>query len=284
MNRAPADTTNPSAHMHPPSDESRLISADGPINRRTALIQQRRLEESEAPAHPEIQARLLRMQRRNAMGEPLAQQIVFEATHTRQAISGPMIASGVVTACGAVLGVLGLIESSVVATVGGLCISLAGAISLILLQRSHAKKQGLTIQPPPLFELTILEAFDRLLDESSAALGDDAIERLTSIKASVVHIAQHANGVDEYFTHEDRLFLRECLRRYIPDTLDAFMRVPANQRNTQLLDGQASAQALLLDQLSSLQQEVALREKKIGRSAAEGLMKQNRFLEAKRSR
>ncbi|XVJ68737.1 MAG: hypothetical protein HEQ39_03095 [Rhizobacter sp.] len=129
-----------------------------------------------------------------------------------------------------------------------------------------------------------MEAFDRLLDESSTALGDDAIERLTSIKVSVVHIAQHAQGIDEYFTHEDRLFLRECLRRYIPDTLDAFMRVPANQRNTQLLDGQASAQALLLDQLAALQEEVALREKKIGRSAAEGLMKQNRFLEAKRSR
>ena len=78
--------------------------------------------------------------------------------------------------------------------------------------------------------------------------------------------------------------MRECLRRYIPDTLDAFLRVPATQRKTQLLDGQASAQALLLDQLSALQEEVTLREKKIGRSAAEGLMKQNRFLEAKRSR
>jgi hypothetical protein len=40
----------------------------------------------------------------------------------------------------------------------------------------------------------------------------------------------------------------------------------------------------MLRQLSTLHDEIEQREKKIGRSAAEGLMKQDRFLKSKRSR
>jgi hypothetical protein len=70
----------------------------------------------------------------------------------------------------------------------------------------------------------------------------------------------------------------------VPDTLGAFLRVPAGQRNTLLIDGQATAEATMLRQLSTLHDEIEQREKKIGRSAAEGLMKQDRFLKSKRSR
>jgi hypothetical protein len=123
-----------------------------------------------------------------------------------------------------------------------------------------------------------------VLDSACAELGDAAMHQLMDIKQSIASIARHARGVDEHFTTEDRLFLRECLRRYIPDTLEAFLRVPAGQRNTALLDSQTTAEATLLRQLLTLREEIAQREKKIGRSAAEGLMQQDRFLASKRSR
>lgn len=161
---------------------------------------------------------------------------------------------------------------------------LIGVIGMVWFRRKSATATDLAISSQPLFDIASLEAFDGLLDEASTQLGDAALERLAAVKASVVRIAQHARGVDEHFTNEDRMYLRECLRRYVPDTLEAFLRVPLAHRNSPLLEGQASPESTMLRQLSMLQEEIIQREKKIGRSAAEGLMKQDRFLESKRSR
>ncbi len=125
--------------------------------------------------------------------------------------------------------------------------------------------------------------FDRVIEDASPDLGNAAIGHLTAIKTAIVRMAQHGQSVDEHFTTEDRLYLRECLRRYIPDTLEAFLRVPAGQRSHLLLDGQASAENTMLNQLLTLHDEITQREKKIGRSAAENLMKQDRFLASKKS-
>ena len=53
---------------------------------------------------------------------------------------------------------------------------------------------------------------------------------------------------------------------------------------TVLHEGQPSAHDALLQQLALLHGEILAREKKIGRSAAEVLAKQQRFLESKKSR
>ena len=89
---------------------------------------------------------------------------------------------------------------------------------------------------------------------------------------------------DEHFTVEDRMYLRECLRRYVPDSVEAYLRVPAAQRIVPLLNDQPCAQTALHQQLDLLLEEIRLREKKIGRSAAEKLANQQRFLASKKSR
>ncbi|WP_310567612.1 hypothetical protein [Hydrogenophaga sp.] len=269
--------------MNPSDEEPRVISADGPINRRTALIEQRRREAADLPAHPEVRERVLRIHLRNAMGAPLAEQLAPERTGTQQAPSGLLIGAGVLVACGTVLGLLGVIQSSGLTILGGAAIAVLGLAGMVWARR-QAGQATQAAPAQPLFDPATLDAFDRVLEDASNDLGEVALQRLTAIKESVVRIAIHAKGVDEHFTNEDRMYLRECLRRYVPDTLEAFLRVPAAQRQSPLLDGQASAETTMLRQLSSLHEEVTQREKKIGRSAAEGLMKQDRFLASKRSR
>jgi hypothetical protein len=270
--------------MHPSDEETHLISADGPINRRTALLEQRRREAAQAPVNAEVLERVLRVHQRNAMGAPLAEQLSPAQTAALQAPSGLLVGAGVLVACGSVLGLLGVIQSSGLTLAGGASIAVAGLVGMVWARRSSAGARHEAPPAQPLFDTATLDAFDRVLDSAATDLGEAAIQRLTDIKASVVHIALHAQGVDEHFTSDDRLYLRECLRRYVPDSLEAFLRVPAEQRRAPLLDGQGTAEDTLLRQLSILHDEIALRQKKIGRSAAEGLMKQDRFLASKRSR
>lgn len=271
--------------MHPPDKEPSWISADGPVNRRTALLEQRQREETQTPVNPEALERALRSHRRNALGAPLAEQLAaVERPGAQQAPTGLFIGSGVLVACGAVIGLLGVIQSSGTTVGGGVATGMVGLMGLFWVRRRSGNGSDATRPVQPLFDSETLDAFDRVLDEACAELGDAPMHPLMDIKQSIASIARHARGVDEHFTTEDRLFLRECLRRYIPDTLEAFLRVPAGQRNTALLDSQTTAEATLLRQLLALREEIAQREKKIGRSAAEGLMQQDRFLASKRSR
>jgi hypothetical protein len=62
------------------------------------------------------------------------------------------------------------------------------------------------------------------------------------------------------------------------------LRVPREQRGHALLPEASSAEAVFAEQLFILHDEIESRSKKIGRSAAEDLMKQRRFLESKKTR
>lgn len=275
--------------MKQPDKTPLLVSAEGPINRRTALLAQRQREAAQAEQNPttppELLERMHRNHLRHTLGAPLAQQwAALEKAEAKTAPSGLLIGAGVLTACGAVVGLLGTIQASA-ATLGlGFALGLVGLLGLAWVRRQARHSTHTTTAAPPLFDTETLEAFDRVLDSASAELGDEARRLLLDIKHALVSMALHARGVDEHFTAEDRLYLRECLRRYVPDTLQAFLRVPPAQRTTLVLESQTTAQAVLLRQLTSLRDEIAQREKKMGRSAAEGLMQQDRFLASKRSR
>ena len=89
-----------------------------------------------------------------------------------------------------------------------------------------------------------------------------------------------AAAVDEHFRPEDRLYVNECLRRYLPDSLQAYLAVPAGQRALPLADGQ-TAQDLLLGQLTPLHQELLDREAKLAGQASAALLRQQRVRTAK---
>jgi hypothetical protein len=111
----------------------------------------------------------------------------------------------------------------------------------------------------------------------------DIAQQLADLKQSIVRIGRNpaAAQPDEHFTFEDRMYVVECVRRYLPDGLQAYLGVPKAQRLEALADGQ-TPHALLVAQLEMLRAGLAERETKLARSAAEALLQQERFLKAKR--
>ena len=272
--------------MHPPEEESRLIAGDGPVNRRTALKQQHseRQERQQRQPHAALQERIERVHTRNRFGAPLVEHLAASRDAGQPPASGVQIALGVLAACGCVLALLGAIQSLTLLLVAGIALAGCGALGWkIVHSRAHTASNSSAL-PPALFDAASLGAFDAALEKAAAELDDDSAARLLAIKEAFKRIGRQGVVQDEHFTVEDRLYLRECLRRYVPDSVSAYLRVPVAQRGQQLLSDQPCAQIALCQQLDLLLQEILLRETKIGRSAAEQLLRQQRFLDAKKSR
>ena len=272
--------------MHSPEEESRLISGDGPVNRRTALKQQHseRQERQQRQPHAALQERIERVHTRNRFGAPLVEHLAASRDAGQQPASGAQIALGVLAACGCVLALLGAIQSLTLLLLAGIALAGCGALGWKIVHSRSSAASNASAAPAALFDPASLAAFDAALEKAAAELDDDSAARLLRIKEAFQRIAQQGAVQDEHFTVEDRLYLRECLRRYVPDSVSAYLRVPVAQRGQQLLSDQPCAQVALCQQLDLLLEEIRLRETKIGRSAAEQLLRQQRFLDSKKSR
>jgi len=268
--------------MNSPEDDSRFVAGDGPINRRTALLYEREARAiEEPPAHTQLAERMQRAHARTQLGTPLTDYFAAPP-QAHVAPSALHIATSVLAAGGAVVALLGVIQSAVLTLATGVGTTLLGAAGW---WRTRSPKTTHSVTPDAaLFDDEALQAFDCCLEAAAPELGEQAMQRMLEIKEAFKRIANGRPTHDEHFTVEDRLFLRECLRRYLPDTLQAYLRVPDAQRSQVLQDGQPSAHDVLLQQLALLLSEIQAREKKIGRSAAEVLARQQRFLESKKSR
>ena len=122
----------------------------------------------------------------------------------------------------------------------------------------------------PLFDDETLGRFDAALESASAELTEPLCRQLLALKDSLVRVGSRAARIstDEHFTHEHRMHLLQCVRRYVPDSLRPISRVPAAQRQSAAVGQGESADALLSRQLALLQAEVDRHEEALGRSAA----------------
>ncbi|MEY3251375.1 MAG: hypothetical protein RL227_348 [Pseudomonadota bacterium] len=260
-------------------EDPRYISADGPANPRHAR------HEPVPPARvsEEALARVQRVHARHLLGAPLQVQMRAAAPAMRQTTHPVQIGSVIGAAAGGVVLLLGAIQSSPSVVVPGAALLAAGLATLAWWSRRHPVSRALGAAAP-LFDDETMNRFDTALEEASAALDEPQCQQLLALKGSLVRIGTRAASVatDEHFTLDHRMYLLECLRRYIPDSLQAYLRVPASQRHSTFADQGDSAATLLSRQLSLLQDEVDRREEALGRSATEGLRRQQRFLEAKR--
>lgn len=272
--------------MHPPDEDNRLISGDGPINLRTALKQKRAQDAVEPQQHSLLIERMNRVHTRNRFGTPLVDQVnLYQATPKRPA-SGAQIVMGIATACGGVLALLGAIQSHVPLLAVGVAVAVCGAVGWKIVHRKvlAANAPDALMPSPLIFEEAALALFDACLEKAAAELDEENASRLIAIKEACKRISHQAVVHDGHFTVEDRMYLRECLRRYVPDSVDAYLRVPAAQRTQPLLADQPCPQAALRQQLDLLLDEIQLREKKLSRSAAEQLARQQQFLNSKKTR
>lgn len=269
--------------MHPPEKDPRLVSGDGPVNRRTVLQHER--SQGLPPQQPaQLRERMERVHARNRFGVSLEEHFAGARAPDLVPASGLQIGLGVGVACGALVALLGGIQSSTPLLAAGLAFAACAALGWKVVHGWATAPSSAGAQPAALFDPQALAAFDAALKQSVAELDEPCAARLLALKEAFQRIGGQEVVQDAHFTLDDRLYLRECLRRYVPDSLQAYLRVPVAQRQAPLPGNQPCAQAALLQQLGLLLHEVQLREQKIGHGAADQLLRQQRFLASKASR
>lgn len=272
-----------------PQSSQRFASSSGPVNRRTV---RQPLEVSPPPqAHASLRQRMAQVQARHRLGQPLSQRLAVGGGNRHR---GATPAASVGAAGALALGGMGLLLAWLQASwlLGAGAVGLAGvAAGLWMVARRQSAATSLAEQPLlPLFDATALAKLDEVLHHLASEMTEAQLAPLRRLANTLERMAplMRRVGVNELFTQEDHFYVTECVRRYLPDTLQAYLQVPRHSRSQPApasLDagtGQApSADELLATQLALLQTELGRREKALTSASTEALQKQQRFLKAK---
>ena len=272
-----------------PQSSQRFASSSGPVNRRTV---RQPLEVSPPPqAHASLRQRMAQVQARHRLGQPLSQRLAVGGSNR---LRGATPAASVGAAGALALGGVGLLLAGLQASwlLGAASVGLTGlAAGLWMVARRQSAASSLAEQPLlPLFDATALSKLDEVLHHLASEMTEAQLAPLRSLADTLERMAplMRRVGVNEQFTQEDHFYVTECVRRYLPDTLQAYLQVPRHSRSQPApasLDagtGHApSADELLATQLALLQTELGRREKALTSASTEALQKQQRFLKAK---
>ena len=158
-----------------------------------------------------------------------------------------------------------------------LCVASTAGYALSQRGRKPASPNAPAVEPQALV------ALDKILSEIAVALPAETLQSLIALKASLVRIAQRMGdgSVNEHFTQDDGFYVRELVRRYLPDSLSAYLQVPPTQRHLPGPQGGKSANLLLQDQIAMLCGELSHRECLLAQDSHAALQQQERFLKAK---
>ena len=264
----------------PDRPDSRYVIGTAPVNRRT--VDPHWLEQqTPAPAHLVERARQLRQ--RHELGAPLAELVSHGATHAaRAAVPG--------TAVGGLIAGTALLPLAAFSGSLWLGLALGGAAALLLgyagwritAARRAALPAGWAAGRAPLVAAQALEALDRVMASVAPELDDALLDQLMRLKHTLVRVIELDRAAEATaFSSEDQLYLQQCIKRYLPDSLLAYLNVPATHRHRSLAhDGSTPAQALA-KQLALIQQDLDQREQHAVAAASEALLRQQRFLQAK---
>ena len=270
--------------MPEPKPDARRAYASAPVNQRTA----RPPAAKPAPVHASLRARAQKARQRQLLG-PSVSELLARGT-SRVAPAQAKLHPGVIAAtvcsvaaaCALILlrSGTGLVLAAALAALGG-----AGWLWPHRSQRAAGQAIPQPAGPSP-FEPEALQRIDDAFDATAAAVPESALAALVSLKASAVQMALALDSapLDGEFTLDDRLYVIESLRRYIPDTLSAYLQVPAAQRTLPGAGDSPSANDLLQSQLALLQSGLAQRAQRLSASAVEAMRRQQRFLQAKATR
>ena len=274
----------------PPKD--RYVSASAPVNRRTA-----RQPVVAAPAvpHASVRQRLARVQAQHRLGGLLSQRLLVREGLRGRGTGGRTGTGGIAVAVGGTLSAVGLLVAWLQQSVPVAVVAVAGvfvaAVAGWWLRRNRRAGQIHQVVLPDLFDAPALTALDEVLKQLASEVSDEHLKQLRGMADTLERMAplMRRVGMNEQFTQEDHFYVTECVRRYLPDTLQAYLQVPRHSRalaaSTAPTDvGSAestSADALLAAQLALLQTELARREQALNSASTEALQKQQRFLQAK---
>jgi len=263
----------------PEQNDPRRAYSSAPVNRRTAP---KAAPRPQAPP-PAVRARTQQARQRQELGAPLSELLARSASDgiaRQHSALHPAVIGAAICAVAAVSALI-LIRS-------GALMALSGACWLWQRRITRAARQALSLHAPPSasaspFDEQALRRIDQMFEAAAGAVSEPVLERLIALKTSAARMALAVNRaeVDGDFTVEHRLYVIEAIRRYIPDTLSAYLQVPPAQRALPGPQTGPSADQLLLTQLALLQSELAQREQLLHAGSVEPLLRQQRFLQAK---
>ena len=269
--------------MPEPKPDSRRAYASTPVHQRTAP----RAAAAPAPLHASLKARLQKARQRQLLGPSVSELLARGTSGVAQGQGKlhPGVIAATVCAVAAASALV-LLRSGAGQALAAVLTALGGAGWLWQRRSQRAAREAMPpLAGPPPFDTEALRRIDEAFEATAAAVPAPMLAALVSLKAAAVRMALALGGaqVEGDFTLDDRLYVVESLRRYIPDTLSAYLQVPAAQRAVPGVEG-PSANDLLLDQLALLQSELEQREQRLHGSAVEALRRQQRFLQSKATR
>jgi len=255
--------------------KTKYVTSNRPVNRRTAAVK--------APTvNPVVRERLEAVRARNRLGPSLTGQL--RKPVLARAIDALMIVSGIVGTLSAVAIFLAWMQSSMTLALVGVGL-LVGALTLLIWRIRRARSDA---RATPFNEVAgvldeeSLEHLDTALARTLTELPEDLATQVTALKELVVRIGRQMGiAADEHFTMDDRFYVRECVRRYLPDSLAAYVQVPRAHRIVSLGNDGQTTESMLRSQVELIEKELLRKEAKLAESAAQQLVRQQRFLKSK---
>lgn len=269
--------------MNEAQDKGKFAVSNGPVNRRTATPAQR----AERPARaPVVLSRLKAAQAKHRLGASLHQRFASGAAlpGAHPKASGTLVVQAIGCTLGATGVFLGIIQSAwPVAAVGA--VTLLGLGGWMLVQRSRLRSST-PLQDGSLaswIETEHLDRLDALMEQLARESEQATVDALCQLKDTLGRCAQRLDdsSTQALAAPDDSLFIREAIRRYIPDSIQACLKVPAADRNQRVIDDGKTAMGLLHAQLALLDAQLQQREARLSQLAGEALLQQQRFLAAK---
>lgn len=242
-------------------------------------LRRKLLPQKAAPVPVALRARVRHQTRKLGAQVGFAQRI--QARGARRTMSPGVIAAAAVLGCLGGVGLfLGWLQASLPLALGGACV---GAVGAWLGWRAKAAQPAEPASAPGL-DSAAADRLDALIDAAAADLPADAVEVLNDIAAGLGRMAPrlHAGMPAAPWRSDDSLFLGELLRRYIPDSVQHYLDIPAAQRASIVLAGGQTASAALVAQLQGLKHDLAERETRLAQAYSQALLLQGAFLEARR--
>lgn len=272
--------------MDDPKPGKNFAVSHGPVNSRLVAPQALPVEHTS----PVVRARIEATQARLRLGTPLAGRLspVQRGPGTQPALSTRQVVSVVGATVSGVGLTLGLIQSAV-AVIGTSAVFLCAFAAAAYLggkSRPGAGKDAAAHTGElvgNLIDGKDIALLDAAMEKLATTATQETVDRLSDLKeqlsrslALVASAKSNPSCLDE-----DQFFIRECVRRYLPDSISGFLRVPLKDRTTLLMEDGKTAQDLLLDQFNMLKAKLRTQENRLTQLAGEALMQQQRFLAAK---
>lgn len=251
-----------------PDPSTRLAVGTRPVNRRTHRASVPAAEEA-----PEVvQQRLQQLRARHELGRPLS--------------AGPQVAPPraplpLAARVQAGVGVVSLSGALFVAQPWGVgVLVVVGAASLAWAGRGlWRQRRPPAMQAAAVLPTEALASLDDLLARAAPAVPEAARAVLQGIKAQLAQAQQP--GALAGLGAQDLAYVHQAAARYLPDSLQAYLRLPAERRAAPLAAGEPSADEALLRQLTAVHEGLGRRVRTPDDEAAEALLRQQRFLDAK---